>query len=188
MTNKNFNVKTGIKTGNITLDANTGNANLGNIKSTGVVSAVDLTLSGNLKSSLVPNSNGVLSLGSETRTFKELYLANILNIGNQTITANDLTGELTLSGNLVVANAEITTLDADAINVNTITVNNELVINSTTDSTSTTTGSIVTAGGMGIQKDLTVGGNINLATSSTTDPKGAINYNSSAESIDFKFK
>jgi hypothetical protein len=187
MTTKNFNVKTGIKTGNITLDASTGNANLGNIKSTGVVSAVDLTLSGNLKSNLVPNANAVLSLGSQTRTFKELYLANILNIGTQTIEATN-TGNLEISGNLVVANANITTLDANTANINTITVNNELVINSTTDSVSTTTGSVHTSGGIGVAKDLTVGGNINLAATGSSSPKGAINYNGSADSIDFKFK
>lgn len=188
MTNKYFDVKTGIKTGQVTLDASTGNANLGNIKSTGVVSAVDLTLSGSVKSNLVPHTDKAYELGSPLKTFKALYLANVLNIGSQTITANDATGELEISGNLVVANAEITDLTVDDINVNSITVNNELVINSTTDSTTTDTGSIVTAGGMGIAKDLTVGGNINLATSTNINPRGAINFNGTADSIDFGFK
>lgn len=37
------------------------------------------------------------------------------------------------------------------------------MINSSTDSNSITSGSLITQGGVGIQKDLTVGGNINLA-------------------------
>jgi len=48
MANKYFNVKTGLSTGNITLDANSSNINANNLTLTGNVSAVDLNLSGNL--------------------------------------------------------------------------------------------------------------------------------------------
>jgi hypothetical protein len=50
----------------------------------------------------------------------------------------------------------------------------------------TDTGAIVTPGGVGIAKDLTVGGNINLAGGGTT-PLGAIGYNTQVNSIEFKF-
>jgi hypothetical protein len=75
----------------------------------------------------------------------------------------------------------------DNLNVDTVTVNTQLVINSSTQSTSTGTGSFVTEGGIGIKKDLTVGGNINLASSGNSSPLGIINYNTTSSSIDFKF-
>lgn len=237
MANKYFNVKTGIKTGNVTLDAATGNVSVSNLLSTGVVSAVNLYVSGNLTSNLTPNANGVLSLGASTQRFDKVFVANTVDIAGQTITANATS--VSISGNLVVASANISTLDtatftattanvqnltantanvysikvlaelegnvgrfdiltantgnfanlnSNVANVNTLSINNQLAINSSTNSTSTTTGSFVTAGGVGIQKDLYVGGTIHLANGAGgTTSKGSINYNDGVSSIDFKF-
>ena len=173
MTTKNFNVKGGITTGNITLDATTGNANVANVNATDTVRTGNLSVS-LLLSNLIPNSNGVLSLANSTSRYKDFFLSGNIDINGQVISAN--------SDGITTANLFLNTA-----NINTITVNNKLIINSSTQSTSTDTGSFVTDGGVGVKKDLTVGGNINLATSGNTSPKGIINYNDAANSIDFKF-
>ena len=173
MTTKPFNVKGGLTTGNIFLDASTGNANVANVNATDTVTTANLSVS-LLKSNLIPNGNGVLSLASAANRYKDFYLAGNLDINGQTITANS---DGITAGNVFFTNA----------NIDSVSINNQLVINSTTESTSTITGTIVTAGGVGIQKDLTVGGNINLAPHGSSTPKGAINYNNTADSIDFKF-
>ena len=272
MTTKNFNVKKGITTGNVRLDANTGNIVGSNVNASSLVTTLDLEVTGNLRSNLRPNANGVLSLGNATARYKDLYLSNVVYINDQSITANTttvtITGNLQLSdanvGNAKIANANIAYLEtanivgnrasfsnvtivtfaanegnvklftANVITANTanvitinatnlnvsntiiankievdlvegnifransaniksiisdqITVNNQLIINSTTQATSTTTGSFVTAGGAAIGKDLYVGGSIHLANNNGgTTSKGIINYNDGVNSIDFGF-
>lgn len=180
MTTKKFNVRVGIVTGNVELDATSGNANVSNVNAsgnivvgTGVTSA-NLSVTSYLKSNLIPNGNGVLSLANTTNRYKDFYLKGNLDIDGHVISSN-------VDG-IIVGNAFF-----DGINANSVTINNQLIINSNIESNSTTTGTIVTQGGIGIQQDLTVGGNINLATSSNANPKGVINYNNTADSIDFKF-
>lgn len=173
MTTRNFNVKVGITTGDITLDAASGNANVTNLNAVNLVKAGNLSVT-LLASNLIPNANGVLSLANASSRYKDLYLSGNVDINGQTISAN-------------VDGITARNMFLDALNANTVTVNNQLVINSSTQSTSTGTGSFVTEGGVGIKKDLTVGGNINLATSSNASPLGVINYNSTSSSIDFKF-
>jgi len=191
MTSKYFNVKTGLTTGNITLDATTGNISAANVEVTGVVSAVSLFLSGNISSNLVPNANGVLALGSESQRFKEVFVSDNVSIGNQTLTATPTS--LEISGNVVMTVVNAASLFADNLTANTanfsnINLGNQLVINSNEQSTSTETGSLTTAGGVGIQKDLYVGGTIHLANNSGgTVSKGSINFNDAAGSIDFNF-
>jgi hypothetical protein len=165
MTTKNFNVKHGLTTGNITLDAASSNITAGNITATGTVSAVSLMVSGNLKSSLIPNANSVLNLGNATNQFNDLYLGGNLTLGVHTITAN--------STNITIPN---------------LAIDGQLVINTDTQAISTDTGSFVTPGGVGVGKDLYVGGAIHLANGlGGTTSKGSIGYNDGVDSIDFKF-
>ena len=173
MTTKPFNVKGGLTTGNISLDAASGNANVANVNATDTVTTANLSVS-LLKSNLIPNGNGVLSLANATSRYKDFFLTGNIDLNGQTISAN---ADGITAGNVFFTNA----------NIDSVAINNQLVINSNTESTSTITGTIVTSGGVGIQKDLTVGGNINLAPQGSNVPKGAINYNNSADSIDFKF-
>jgi hypothetical protein len=172
MTTKNFNVKGGLTTGNITLDAASGNANVANVNATDTVKTANLSVA-LLTSNLIPNGNGVLSLANSTSRYKDFYLTGNIDINGQVIAAN---ASGIIAGNVFLNSA----------NINTVAINNQLIINSSTDSTSTITGSFVTEGGVGIQKDLTVGGNINL-TGGGTSPKGIIDFNNTANSIDFKF-
>ena len=175
MTTKYFNVKQGIKTGNITLDATTGNANVANLSVSNIANVGNLAV-GVLTSNLIPNANGVLSLANASSRYKDFFLSGNIDINGQVISAN--TDTVNFSGNV----------SGNGANFNTVTVITQLIINSTTDSISTNSGSMTTLGGVGIAKDLTVGGNINLGTSTSATPKGAINYNESVNSIDFNFK
>jgi len=175
MTYKNFNVKTGIKTGNISLDAASGNANVASITVTNLANISVLKVKDYVASNLIPNANATYSIGNAANRFQNISLSGNIDINGYLINANATTA--TFSGNIV----------ADGANFNAISVNNTLTINSTTDSTSTITGSIVTSGGVGIAKDLTVGGNINLTGGGTT-PKGSLGYNSGVDSFEFQFK
>lgn len=215
MANKYFNVRQGLQTGNITLDATTGNANVGNLSTT------DLNISGNLNSNLLPyipsGVPSVISLGSASQPFKDLYLSgNITLPGAQTLTANITTaifsgnlyipGALTaniltivkdanITGNLaannlhIIANAKIDgTLTANTINVDSITVNTQITLNSTINSTSTDTGAFTTQGGVGIEKDLYVGGAIHLANGlGGKTSKVSLAYNDGEDGLDFNF-
>ena len=93
MTNRYFNVKTGITTGNITLDADSGNANVSNI-------AVQRYVISNLN----PGPSGIYSLGNTSLRYKDVFLSNELNINGQSITANT-DGILT---NALIVNNKIT--------------------------------------------------------------------------------
>lgn len=201
MVTKAFNVRTGIKTGNISLNAATDSINAASIFSsvsittanliaTTKVSAVELATQ-SVSSNLIPKTNAAYDLGSVAKKFNDLYLANTVNIGTQTISAN-ATG-INFSGEITASSANIDSLVADSatitsLNTDTATVNTQLVINSTIDATSTDTGSIITAGGVGIAKDLYIGGAIHLANGlGGTSSRGIINYNDGVESIDFNF-
>ena len=169
MANKYFNVRQGLQTGNITLDATTGNANVGNLSTT------DLNVAGNLNSNLIPNvASGVpsaLTLGSPLQRFKDLYLSGNVNLpGGQSLTGN--TDTASFSGNLNIPNA----LTANVINANTITVNTEFTLNTTT-------------GGIGVKKDVTIGGAINLANFAVTGStvRSSIYHDDTSDSITFKF-
>lgn len=175
MSYKNFNVKTGITTGNIRLDAASGNANVANLTVTNLANISVLKIKDYVASNLIPNANATYSLGNAANRFQNIALSGNIDISGYIINANATT--VTFSGNLI----------ADGAKFNAISVNNSLTINSTTDSTSTVTGSFVTSGGVGIVKDLTVGGNINL-TGGGTAPKGSLGYNLGIDSFEFKFK
>jgi len=204
---KYFNVKTGLTTGNITLDAATANANIGNLVVQGLTSTQDLNLSGNLNSNLVPNvaSNvpSAINLGTSLQRFNNAYISGNISIGPQTIYSNASTAGFSgnlfvtsaLTANVLIANvanvvnANVTdTLTANAINANSITVNTQITLNSSTNSTSTDTGSFTTQGGVGIAKDLFVGNAIHLANGNGgTTSKVAMFYDDVGQGLNFGF-
>jgi hypothetical protein len=194
MANKYFNVRQGLQTGNITLDATTGNANVGNLSTT------DLNVAGNVNSNLIPGVPSALTLGKSTQRFKDLYLSGNINLpGSQSLTANSTTASFSgnlyipsaLTANIIQANVANVdgTLTANAINANSITVNTQFTLNSSTNSTSTDTGSLTTLGGIGVNKDITVGGAINLANFAVTGSvvRSSIYHDDMSNSISFKF-
>lgn len=181
MANKYFNVKQGLTTGNITLDASTSNIEANNVTLTGNLSAVDLNLSGNLTSNLTPNANVTLNLGNTAARFNKAYVASLnassnVTIGTQILSANS--DGIKFSSNLF----------ADTANLTDLNVSNQIAINSTTQSTSTDTGSITTQGGVGVQKDLYVGGAIHLANNNGgTTSKVFLAYNEVVSGLEFNF-
>jgi len=73
-------------------------------------------------------------------------------------------------------------------NINNLSVNNQLTINSSINSTSTDSGSLVTKGGAGVEKDLYVGGAIHLANNNGgTTSKVYLAYNELASGLDINF-
>jgi hypothetical protein len=194
MANKYFNVRQGLQTGNITLDATTGNANVGNLSTT------SLYVAGNVNSNLIPGVPSALTLGSSLSRFKDLYLSGNINLpGSQSLTANSTTASFSgnlyipsaLTANIINANtAKIEgTLTANTLNVDSITANTQFTLNSTINSTSTDTGSMTTLGGIGVKKDVTVGGAINLAnyTATGTTIRSCIYHDDNSNGITFKF-
>ena len=117
MTTKNFNVKNGLTTGNITLDATTSNiATLGNILANGNITGNNLTINvaistanlgvmANITTDIKPNANGTYDIGKPDQRWNNLYIANTLFLDGQSISAN--TTSISTTGNLVVANANL---------------------------------------------------------------------------------
>jgi hypothetical protein len=170
MANKYFNVKTGLSTGNITLDASTSDINANNLTLTGNVSAEDLNLSGNLTSNLIPNSDLILNLGNPAARFNNAYVRSVIassnvKIGSQILSAN--TDGIIFSGNVYA---------------------NNIAVSSTEQAVSTQSGSITTPGGVGIEKDLYVGGAIHLANNNGgTTSKVSLAYNDLVSGLEFNF-
>ena len=187
-----FKTSTGIKTGNIILDAASGNANVANLNATGNISTNNFSVANNVNSNLNPGSNGIFSLGSTLQQYANLFISGQISVNNQTITANATS--IAVSGDLVATSANITALTTSSIlsntaNINTITVNNQLSINNTINATTTKTGTLVTEGGIGVQKDLYVGGAVNLANNNGGNvSKVAIAYNDNTNAVEFQFK
>jgi len=190
MVTKKFITKAGVRTGNIILDASNDSIVASSITATTRVSAAELVTT-RVASNIIPKTNATYDLGSVAEKFKDLHLAGTINIATQTITANvtgiQVSGEFTAqSANIEDLNANVIT--ANSLNIDTVTVNTQMVINSNIDATSTDTGSFITAGGVGIAKNLYVGGAIHLANGlGGTSSKGIINYNDGGDSIDFNF-
>ena len=133
--------------------------------------------------SLLPTANITYDLGSATRRFKTLWLAsNTLDLGGETISVGE-NGTWSFSSNgAVVSMGHSVPFNPPAISSTTGTfttftttgatilanTSGNAVVASTTQSTGATSGALVVKGGIGIAKDLWVGGNLTVAGTSTT--------------------
>ena len=108
----NLNIGGSIDT-NGNIDAN--NLSINNISADGRVTARDLTLTGNVRSPLVPNVDIAYDLGSPTQRWKDIYLSgNTIYLGEQTISATP-TG-LSFSGSSFNANnLSVTSVNAASL-------------------------------------------------------------------------
>jgi len=88
--------------------------------------------------------------------FENIKVTGVSTLGNVEISNNEVT---TTEGNL--------TLKADSTATVQVDTNNKFVINSTQDSASKDTGALIVQGGVGIEKNLYVGGNTNLGDVAT---------------------
>ena len=132
---------------------------------------------------LLPTANVAYDLGSATRRFKTLWLAsNTIDLGGETISVGE-NGTWSFSSNgAVVSMGHSVPFNPPAISSTTGTfttftttgatilanTSGNAVVASTTQSTGATSGALVVKGGIGIAKDLWVGGNLTVAGTSTT--------------------
>lgn len=154
-------------TGNVTSGSlNSGNSTLG------ATSVASLNATGNVTSATL--NSGTSTLGNTTAsnlTSNGSTTTNTLNVNNtstlQAVSATTLsTSGLATLNSLSTGNA----IHTGTTQLNGVTTTNSTFISSnTTDSTSASSGSIQTAGGAGIAKNLFVGGSSNLQTVTVTD-------------------
>ncbi|KAJ3219246.1 hypothetical protein HDU81_000368, partial [Chytriomyces hyalinus] len=97
----------------------------------------------------------------------------VYSISNTTDSVSGVTGALIVSGGMAIAKngfigANLTVTNNLSVSgtvtvTGTVTMNQQLSVNYTADSTSTGTGSIVTAGGLAVQKNVTFGNALSVA-------------------------
>lgn len=165
-----------VNTTNYTLSVHDG-ATAGGFALVGTTAAQSLsnkTLSGNttVSGNLIPGANITYSLGTPTARFKDLWLAgNTIYLDNANISV--------VNGNVVFYTTSGGTVDVNLLNSNSSSIsdnlgafqtyantkigtntNSNLVVLSTTDSTSSTTGALVVRGGIGVAGNVYVAGNV----------------------------
>jgi hypothetical protein len=104
-----------------------------------------------------------LVINSTVITTSSIATGVAVAISNTASTALSVAGGATIGGNLSVAGeivAQKLTIEYTTITTTLITSDDEVVITSSTNATSTVTGAFRVAGGVGIGKDLYVGGNV----------------------------
>jgi hypothetical protein len=82
-----------------------GNLNAGNIRTAGLANVTNLNVVANVTSSLLPNANATLNLGSISQVWKDIFVGNSILLNSQYITSNGTTA--TIAGNLAVDNANL---------------------------------------------------------------------------------
>jgi len=162
--------------GNLTIGASTFGTKKVSIIVGGNTSSYITAVFRNPGTAATDTTSGALTVVGGVGIYGNVY-ANNLSTGGSISTT-----DLTLSGDLAVNGGDITTsastfnlLDANATTVNfagaattltigstsgNTTVQNRLLATDTSQSTNTTTGAIVTSGGVGIAKNLNVGGDV----------------------------
>ena len=161
-------------TGNITADG--GTITLGDGDTDNVVFNADIN------SNILPNTTDFFDLGTSGKRWNNAFVKtatiNTLNLTSSNITTLTVTGNGTIGGTFGVTGA--TTLSSTlAVTSNatvggtlgvtgattlssTLSATGAVTLSNATESTSTTTGALKVAGGVGIVKNLNVGGNIGL--------------------------
>jgi len=147
-----------------TTDNTLGNANTGAVQIDGGVGINKNLTVGQTIQSVNLNVTGVAII--ETIDITSADLDNLIVNNQATINNLRVTGVGTFD-NIKLDTNTISTLSGNLIldsSAGTTQINDAIYINDTTDSTSKDTGSIITEGGVGIEKRLNVGGQVNLAT------------------------
>jgi hypothetical protein len=134
----------------------TGNITGGNIDTAGQANVGTLTVNGGstFTGNLLPSANVTYNLGSPTQRWNEIFLAaNTIDIGGATISADLVTGSLILTG---PDGAEFILSGSDADNA--LGAFGFVSAGNTEPATSTTTGAITSAGGLGVAGNIYAGG------------------------------
>jgi hypothetical protein len=138
------------------------------------LTAADITATNvNVTGSLTVGGSQFTATGGFTSTgtsnFSNLT-ASVATVTNLTVTNDETVGNnLNVSGLFTATTATVTgPLTANSITVSTTaTVNGKLVVTDSTNAIATNIGSITTLGGIGVTKDIFVGGTINVGGIST---------------------
>jgi len=142
-----------------TTDNTPGNVNTGSVQLDGGAGIAKNLTVGQLIQSPNINVTGVATISSldiETGLFDNLTVTGISTLGN-----------IKIDGGTIYTNSGTLTLDSAGNSVQ-IASNDRLVVNNTTQSTSKDTGAIVVEGGVGIEKNLNVGGDLGVDDISAT--------------------
>jgi len=142
---------------------------------TGGINAININMSGNLVSSgniqLTNAGSSISTIGTLSIPASSFYISSTL----VTSTATELnylhgvTPGTATASNAIVLDASRNITNINSLTTANITISSSFYISSTTDSTSTSTGSFTTLGGVGIAKSLYVGTAISIPNASGGD-------------------
>ena len=149
-------------------EINIDRTNLINLNVTGIATIATLGVGGatttrNLNVIGVTTSNSLNV--TEITTTKNLNVTGIATINNLNVTGVGTLGNVKISGGTVATDSGNLTLDSLA---GTTQINDIVYVNDATESTDKDTGSIRTEGGVGIEKNLNVGGKLSVTGIVTT--------------------
>jgi len=83
-----------------------------------------------------------------------------ISIGTGSGLVSITTGSITVGGNAILTTASLAFITLQSVTTNGSTTTNAIFINNLTNSTSTTTGALQISGGIGVAKDINVGGRL----------------------------
>jgi len=144
---------------------------VGTLEVTGAAAIDGVTTHGG---DVLSDTDSTDSLGSTGVRWLKLWVDSIASGGNITADTLTIVGEATATGFTGTLDGILGSGAAAAATVTTLTASGVASIDDTTDSTSGTSGSIHTDGGVGIAKDLFVGGDIIVAAGSAASPSVAL--------------
>ena len=139
-----------------------------------------VAISGGLNVTGVSTFAGITTVTGQTLFSKQLNVSGVTTLGITSINNTlNVDGSTSLNSTLDVDGA--TTLNS------TLDVDGDVTLNSTTQSTDKDTGALITQGGVGIEKNLNVGGNTKLTGSLELD-SSLIDINGSVASGKFDYR
>jgi hypothetical protein len=171
---------TGVNNGNRTITISTGNVSLTAAAAGSVItlpaSGTVATLAGTetltnktigaatISGDLIPDTDITHNLGSATKRFKDLFLSGTtINLGSASISSAGSSVTVSAIDNTPIG---ATTRSTGAFT--TLTSNGATTFTADTESTSSSTGTVIVTGGVGISKNLYVGGNLVVNGITTT--------------------
>jgi hypothetical protein len=98
-----------------------------------------------------------LIVGTDGKIYGNFEVVGATTLGNTVLSTSTVSGDLTVTGEIIATRL---TIQYTTVTTALVTTDDIISTYNTTSSTSTTTGALVIAGGVGIGKDVFVGGNI----------------------------
>ena len=187
--------------GNVDVAGNvniTGNIVIGGNSDYGDANTDSVTFAADIDSNIVPDTNDAFDLGSSTQAWRDLYLSEAITFSgatteNEIVIPTNLADGLSIkdsAGDLMVfdttTSAQRLTVTPNTTISGTFDVTGAANFNNTTQSTSNTTGAVIVDGGVGIAKNVNIGGTAdvdgNTTLGGTLDVTGVTNLNDATQS------